>query len=475
MLLIASLFPACACRHSSTNTPSAPAHSHYVRRTNADTVVVFVHGIFGDANTTWTNSETHAYWPELLTKDAAFSGADLYVYAFSSPYFDSASTLDELVEQMNLVFASDEVFAKHKQVVFLCHSMGGLLTRKLLTRYQPLAAQVSLIYFFSTPTTGADVTRLALVFSANPQITAMLPGAADRYVDILQRDWRAAGFRTVSRCAYEEEKTKGVRIVDPSSASMLCDGSVLPIQKDHIGIVKPEDAEALSYTTFKQAFLQVESAGSVAASGKGVPASNPAERTAVALTTRPVTVPCGQTTDKTLSVPLPVSLQPGGRLVDAIVSLQQGANLKAYNVELAGRSDSSVDIRYMLTGLDSGDHGCVSDGTGSIVVAFVLAQPVLFSSAPGTQIRQTTKGDRSPAIYGVTGNVTIIRNVGPGMPPPSQAPPPSINPLPLATVPALQGMLLDQKTRGTFSPAIAAVGGSVFIYDSSTGDSKKKK
>jgi hypothetical protein len=53
----------------------------------------------------------------------------------------------------------------------------------------------------------------------------MLPSETERYVDILQRDWRAANFRIVSRCAYEQKKTNGVKIVDPSSASMLCNSS----------------------------------------------------------------------------------------------------------------------------------------------------------------------------------------------------------------------------------------------------------
>ena len=131
--------------------PVTPVRSQYIRRTNADTVVVFVHGIFGDAYSTWTNAATHAYWPDLLTKDHAFNGTDVYVHAFSSPYFRDSYTIDELVENMRLVFDGDEVFQKHKYVVFVCHSMGGLVTRGYLRRYQERARQVPLIYFFATP------------------------------------------------------------------------------------------------------------------------------------------------------------------------------------------------------------------------------------------------------------------------------------------------------------------------------------
>jgi hypothetical protein len=67
------------CRTAKVRTSSEQVYSHYIRRSNADTVIVFVHGIFGDAKSTWTNSDSRAYWPELITTDSAFDGADVYV------------------------------------------------------------------------------------------------------------------------------------------------------------------------------------------------------------------------------------------------------------------------------------------------------------------------------------------------------------------------------------------------------------
>jgi len=55
--------------------------------------------------------------------------------------------LTNWVEQAHQDLIADEVFSAHRRVIFLCHSMGGLVTRKMLTRYQPLAESVPLIYF----------------------------------------------------------------------------------------------------------------------------------------------------------------------------------------------------------------------------------------------------------------------------------------------------------------------------------------
>jgi pimeloyl-ACP methyl ester carboxylesterase len=433
-----------------------------VRRTNADTVVVFVHGIFGDARSTWTHPTTNTYWPQLIAEDAAFENADVYVHAFSSPYLSSTYTIDELIENMRLVFDNDEVFQSHKQVVFLCHSMGGLVTRGYLRRYQHLASQVPLIYFFATPTSGAHITHLAQLLSRNPQIRGMLPVGAGEYVSVLQRDWRALPVHVRSRCAYEKQDTHGIRIVDETSATTLCDGPVDLIDADHINIVKPKDQTDLPYVAFKQAFKSIRQ-NPTAVSGQVE-----AVTTAALLASRPLQVACGQTVEKIETVSPPQPLKSGQRIVDAVVSVQQARNLKEQSAELVHRSDSAVDVRYHLVGLDMDPSGrCVVGGSGLLVAAFVVAEP---TPQPALRVRQETNGDNSPAIYGVQGDVSVVHGAERGEAVPLKAAQPTkrtaTSRLGFATVPALQGMLIEQITEGTLSPAIASVGGSVTIQES---------
>jgi pimeloyl-ACP methyl ester carboxylesterase len=464
---------ACGCHRPPVRqaTLARSARSHYERRTNAEGVVVFIHGVFGDAESTWTNAESGAFWPDLLSHDDAFNDSDIYVLAFDSPYLRTASTVDELVEQVHQDLVADEVFSTHKRVIFLCHSMGGLVTRKLLTRYQPLAEIVPLIYFFATPTEGADVTRIVRALSGNPQIANMSPAGADNYVTLVQRDWRAARFRTVSRCAYEE-KPHGLQIVSQMSASQLCDGPVLPIPRDHIGIVKPLDRNDPSYVAFRTAYVE---AGTPTASATANPPSSPraVELTTAALVAKLVEVRCGATADQTIRMPFSSAQHPGQRMVDAIVSIQQASNLKYASAEVQDRTATDVIVRYRLAGLDPDAAGrCALGGQAALTLAFVLTGPAVAEPIAGAhmQISQTTHGDMSPAIAAVGGNVTFVHNAEPtpGGPSPSAMvtpAPPSASPLLLATNPSLQGLLLDQRTRGSLSPALAAIGGSILIQE----------
>ena len=474
-LLLTGLLVATSCNREAVLTTS-PGHSmigpHYIRRANANTVIVFVHGVFGDAQSTWTNPESRAFWPDLLTGDEAFNGADIYVLSFDSPYVRTASTIDELVEQAHQDLVSDEVFSKHGRVIFVCHSMGGLVTRKILTRYQPLARSVPLIYFFATPTEGAEITRLALAFSDNPQVIGMLPAGADNYVTLLQRDWRAAQFHIVSRCAFEQKPTHGVQIVNQMSASQLCDGPVLPIARDHTGIVKPLDRNDRSYVAFRAAYIEAVRSG-VTEAAQAPGSSMAAEVTTAALVTHPVEVRCGGTIDQTSTISFSSAQHPRQRMVDAVVSIQQASNLKYQSAEVKDRTSTDVVVHYRLGGLDPDAEGrCTLNGQATLTVAFLLAGPAITEPPDrvGMKMSQITRGDMSPTIAGVGGDVTIIRNAEPAGGGPSSSmiltpSVPGLSPLTLATNPSMHGLLLDQRTRGELSPALAAIAGNVLIQD----------
>src|ERR1035437_1837307 len=149
------------------------------------------------------------------------------------------------------------IFSKHKHVYFLCHSMGGLVVRGYLIRYQSRASQVAMIYFFSTPTTGAEISRLSSVLSSNRQMGGLLPIDANEYLASVQKDWLAAQFSIASYCAYETQDTYGTRVVGQSSATNLCNRPLDPIDANHLDIVKPRDINDASYIAFKNALQEL--------------------------------------------------------------------------------------------------------------------------------------------------------------------------------------------------------------------------
>lgn len=106
-------------------------------------------------------------------------------------------TIDEIVSNLANRFQSDGVFA-HREVVFVAHSLGGLIVQRFLITHREYAKQVPLIMFYSTPETGAQIAKL---------------------------EWIAAHFPIKRYCAYEKQPTKGIWIVDRLSpvAHLPCD------------------------------------------------------------------------------------------------------------------------------------------------------------------------------------------------------------------------------------------------------------
>jgi pimeloyl-ACP methyl ester carboxylesterase len=234
---------------------------------------VFVHGLFGDAASSWTNPSTGAYWPRLLLKaDPAFQATNVYVYEYPTPLLGKTYSIDELAENLRLVLSNDRVFVDHREVVFLAHSMGGLVVRAFLSKYRDSAAKVAMVYFFATPTTGSAVTNVVRLLSRNPQLGQLLPMRSYDFLADVQRNWLAAKLGISSYCAYETRETFGVMVVDQASATSLCNMPLDPIDTDHIRIVKPADTRDVSYVVFRVAFRDSRS---LAESRFSAPGSTP--------------------------------------------------------------------------------------------------------------------------------------------------------------------------------------------------------
>jgi pimeloyl-ACP methyl ester carboxylesterase len=246
-------------RHRSQQNDKRPPRSdgdisRFQRSSERKGVIVFVHGIFGDSRSTWLCDRGRT-WPEMLLVDSAFCQYDIYVAAYDTPYFGNTMTVDEVVANMKNRFGHDELLTKYDNVVFVCHSLGGIIVQRLLLTYREWAPKVQFIYFFSTPDTGAEVARLASYFNADPLLKQLLPGDENDYLLNLESEWRAARFTNIHRyCAYEKKAMGSFLVVDRLSGTRDCESAV-PINEDHAGIVKPCSPTDDSYVALKNAVV----------------------------------------------------------------------------------------------------------------------------------------------------------------------------------------------------------------------------
>jgi pimeloyl-ACP methyl ester carboxylesterase len=215
------------------------------------TLLLFVHGIFGDTVDTWSRSDRNHSLPSLLLARKEFeTGYDAFVFGFPSTMLKLGSFQ---IPQAATAFATEIHFRqflhKYSRIVIVAHSMGGLVALETLTTNPDIRARVPLVVSFATPYDGSQIATLGDRVLANPALSNMIPReGGNSFLSSLAYRWKRSknteGPITRVICAYESVPLPGIGFVVPeTSASSLCDDVADPIAEDHIGIVKPDGDE----------------------------------------------------------------------------------------------------------------------------------------------------------------------------------------------------------------------------------------
>jgi pimeloyl-ACP methyl ester carboxylesterase len=217
-LLLAALCTACAsapqriaCRGVAVSAP-APAGPFpaYVEPPTRKDALVFVHGLGGDAVKAWTN-RSGVYWPRVAANDPELADYDVYVYAYETNPTGQCLGIPDLATQMRTRLASDRVFETHDRVIFVSHSLGGLVVREMLTTFDELIPK-TLLLFYATPGHGAELARWASMITGCQQVHDLRPEELNSHIRGLNNIWKHRISRRVrSRCAIEGIRYQRIR------------------------------------------------------------------------------------------------------------------------------------------------------------------------------------------------------------------------------------------------------------------------
>jgi hypothetical protein len=222
--------------------------SQFIQRNalqQSDTLLLFIHGIFGDTLKTWS-TESGPSLPEIILKRDEFSkNIDAYAFGYASSIVGSGSfSVTEAAKSLKATW-DYENFSKYKRVILVAHSMGGLIALEALTTYSDMREKVVTLVTYSTPYNGAEISTIATKLIANKALSDMFPAdKVNGFIDSLTTRWKQYKQTTENpiliKCAYETIPIPltGL-IVQKTSGQALCDGPADPIAEDHIGISKP--------------------------------------------------------------------------------------------------------------------------------------------------------------------------------------------------------------------------------------------
>ncbi|MEH1947926.1 MAG: hypothetical protein V7K77_13370 [Nostoc sp.] len=232
--------------------------------------VIFIHGLAGDAWGTWHHQDRRDrsdcdFWLTWLKEDLTQKGIDVGVWTFgydaarfqfsgsAMPRFDQASNLLESLQVREI---------GERPVIFVTHSMGGLLVKEVLRtaqnfRRQAIIEQTKGIVFLSTPHTGSHLARLIEHISILARPTVNVQELREHAPALRSlNEWYRQNVDNLAidtKVFYETQPTAGILVVDEDSANPgIRDVNPVAIPKDHNQIAKPSSKEDLVYLSVKQ-------------------------------------------------------------------------------------------------------------------------------------------------------------------------------------------------------------------------------
>lgn len=368
--------PALVMAQSSLGSAPLPAGAHYESHVaGRPRVVVFVHGFTGDSTGTWLASNG-AYFPRMLATDDRVKLANVFVASYETRWTKESGTIASLASKLFAQLATAAVFNDHKELIFVCHSLGGLIVEQMLIEHPETSAKTNFIQFFGTPHEGGfretnnPILSFIEAFGSNSLIPELRAGSGNTALVKLDSDWRAAHLSAIHRlCAiegYDLHKLSFVgRVVPYFSGSYGCDGGV-PIDVilgDHMNMVKPSDRIGEhngAYLIFLRNYRDHPYYGTLMLDDISHDYRQYLQ------------VDCERTkseTDRTVSFDLDPNFHQ--ELTRVVASLQDRSNIKDVNpdpptVKLIG--SRSVQVTYGFNGLDKRWGSCPGGGHATLVV-----------------------------------------------------------------------------------------------------------
>lgn len=232
----------------------------WIKAPTSNASAVFVHGVLSDGESCWTN-QNGCYWPELLSKEPGFESLGVYVFTYQTGFFSGSYRLGDVVDALKEHMRLDRVL-EADQLIFVCHSMGGIVVRKFLVERaaELIGAQKRIgLFLIASPSLGssyADWLSPLARFLGHSQGDTLRFVRGNEWLGDLDKEFKnlkEAGRLPMQGKELIEDKflvLPGLvrrQVVEPFSGARYFGESYKVPESDHFSIAKPEDSGAIQH------------------------------------------------------------------------------------------------------------------------------------------------------------------------------------------------------------------------------------
>lgn len=247
--------------------------------------VVFVHGILSSGETCWRH-ENGAYWPELLKSEPALERLGIYVYSYETGIFSGTYSLNDVVDDLKERFFTLDKVADSRRIVFVCHSMGGIVVRKFLVERVSdlLDRKIEIgLFLVASPSLGANYANwlapIAKVMG-HSQADALRFTQGNIWLNGLDKEFQnlkeSARLKLHGKELIEDKfvvlrRLWRKQVVEPFAGARYFGDPYKVPGSDHFSIAKPKDSSADQHRLL---LAFIEKTGGMAGAAPNVPVNN---------------------------------------------------------------------------------------------------------------------------------------------------------------------------------------------------------
>ena len=236
-------------------------------RTNSH-AILFVHGYWGSATDTWRLDAKRKSFQELIMNDNILNDHDIITFSYNTSLLTNLR-IDRVAKQLENELKALEHSYK---LILVAHSLGGLVCMRYVIDQlkQGSVPSISGLIFYGTPIKGVEMLRIAkLMFPPLSKIPGfgLLSGwvtgnvaslaPSVQLLQDLQHDWTGrvcnggdVRFPLNGRTWFPIRIVTGNEdwvVTEDSARGVLGDKDWFPVDRSHIAMVKPSDAEDPCY------------------------------------------------------------------------------------------------------------------------------------------------------------------------------------------------------------------------------------
>jgi hypothetical protein len=220
--------------------------------------VIFVHGLGGDSRASWSSES--GYWPEWVGEDnpSARVSAVSYPYDLSLFRRRSMTIRDHAIALLELLTAHD---VGTRPLVFIAHSLGGVVVKELLRQatmlvpsYRSIWKQTVAVVFLATPVSLSSFTQhpLLLRLLGGP-VTGPELYILDEASKFYRQQAPRKGITTLSFAA-----ARSVLVAPNSADPGVPDAVVIPLDASDAEVAKPKSRSSLVVASVQRMLTNVQ-------------------------------------------------------------------------------------------------------------------------------------------------------------------------------------------------------------------------